>query len=182
MKKSLFVYLVIVAVAAIAFAREAPPDGKACSKTFTWTSGSSIRPSSALVSYIQAKYNKTLVSYNARGCNVFWGDSAPLTAGIVGAINSKECALCDGSVEITLKNCGGDLPANDDYVVLINGNVVASGRIWSGSATPPKTLVIPLPAAKLKAALCNTHGQPPAIDFFVEDDTTVTSARVTIKY
>ena len=184
MKKSVVMSLVVMSLAVFAVSQEAVPGkgGKECDKAFTWMSGATASPSPALVSYINAKYHKTLVGYNAPGCNNFWGDSAPLTGGIVGAINAKECKLCDGRVEIALKACGKDNPANDDYVVLINGTVIASGRIWSTSATPAKTLDVALPAAKLRAALCGKHGQPPAIDVVVEDDTIVSSMKVTIKY
>jgi len=189
MKKSLLTTaLLILSAAAIVLAQGTPEaarydaqvKGKGCDKTFTWTS-STAAPSAALVSYVQTKYKVKLVGYNAPGCNVFWGDSVPLSGGIIGAINSKECGLCDGKIEIAVKPCGRDLPQNDDYAVRIGGTQIATGRIWASTPTA-KTLVIPIPAAKLRAALCNTHGQPPTIDVFVEDDATVSSMKVTLKY
>jgi hypothetical protein len=106
----------------------------------------------------------------------------PLTGDIVAAVASQNCILCDGSVDITLKPCGRDDATNDNYVVLVNGTVLASGRIWSNPATPAKTLTNPLPAAKLRAALCNANGKPPSLDVFVEDDSVVSSMKVSIKY
>ena len=153
-----------------------------CSGVFTWSSTGSALPSVSLVNYIASRYRTKLVGYNAPGCDHFWGNSVSLTGGIVTAIASSDCMLCDGSVEITLKSCGGGEAPNDDYVVLINGTTIASGRIWSSLATPAKTLTIPLPAAKLRAALCHANGRPPSIDVFVEDDTIVSSMKASIKY
>jgi hypothetical protein len=178
MKKSVVVCLVVLSIAAIAAAQKI---GKECQKTFTWTSAASASPSAALAAYVNSTYHQPPAGYNKPGCNHIWGDSAPLSGGIIGAMEAKECKLCDGQVEIRLKSCGSDNPVNDDYTVMINGQTIATGRVWPGPGTPAKTLVIPLPAAKLRAALCGMH-RPATIDVFTQDDTIVSSLKVTVKY
>ena len=165
-------------------AREAIPNplpiAAACSVTVTDLEGvidnfaqppDPTTQSPALQAYL-ASVGGPQSQYDTTGCDKKFGGSWRLCT----------CETCGARLEVRVRRCGSSLDNNDGYHVGVApfgpGRSAASGAVWQAGDPTEKTLVINLTRDQLKV-LCANKAQ--FLDLYIQDDTIVDWARLTIQ-
>lgn len=92
---------------------------------------------------------------------------------------SVDCCQCvegtNNTLTIQYKSLESSIPSNDQWYILKGSTVVASGQLYSGPP-PPGTLTKTIPL-KCDWLTKNNH-----LNFYVQDDTSVTSATLNVAF
>jgi len=130
--------------------------------------------SPALTAFLNA--NPPRSQYDQPGCDVHFGESFHLCT----------CETCGARLEIIVRKCGTPSTAqnNDGFVVGVApfgaGQRVVDGLVWAPGDPATKTLIIPLPFAKLNQVLCGNHTD--WLDVYFQDDTIVDSMKLIVQH
>lgn len=96
---------------------------------------------------------------------------------------NKGCKITAANLSLKVKATGNKLQTNDTFGIARNGQGLFSVRIWNNGDSPTqvKTLNYNLAALPNNANILNNLSTDKRLSFYVQDDTTVQSATLTIK-
>jgi hypothetical protein len=137
----------------------------------THNGGTGVSLSPALANYLTGKPHK---GYNNTAVNTYFGDSFKL----------QSCRVCYATIAVNVQHYG-DIWTNDSLTVGVapfgSGNVFVSGQIWNPPTPNPKTITWVVPVGLLNTYIMS--GSPSKeIESFIQDDTTVHSATLSVWY